>query len=128
MSGSRVNDRERGRIVDAYKRGLPMTQVAKIVGRTPQTVKRQLEVANQPVRRPRTDIDPDEVVRLYEKELLSLRQIARRLGVSYGTVHRIVADKATMRPPGGDSRGEHRELLEGDPEEEDHPAAAAGAA
>lgn len=44
--------------------------------------------------------DPDEVARMYEYELLSIREIARRLDKSYGAVHRIVSKHATPRPPG----------------------------
>jgi IS30 family transposase len=45
-------------------------------------------------------MDPDEVVRMYEAELLTIRQIAERLGRSYGAVHRIVSRHATPRSPG----------------------------
>jgi IS30 family transposase len=45
-------------------------------------------------------VDPDEVVRMYETELLSIREIAKRLGRSYGAVHRIVATHTTPRSPG----------------------------
>jgi hypothetical protein len=45
-------------------------------------------------------IDPDEVVRMYEAELLSIREIAKRLGGSYGAVHRMVSTHATPRSPG----------------------------
>ena len=127
MSGRRVKPRERRKIVEIYKKGLTIPEVAKIVGRTPQTVKRHLEAADVPVRQSRTGVDPKEVVRLYTKEMLSLRQINRRLGVSYGTVHRIVANSEAMRPP--TSRAEHRQLREEPAEEDDgKPAAAAGAA
>jgi hypothetical protein len=43
-------------------------------------------------------LDPAEVVRLYEMELMSIREIAKRFGRSYGAVHRIVAAQATPRP------------------------------
>jgi IS30 family transposase len=45
-------------------------------------------------------IDPAEVVRMYESELLSIREIAKRLGRSYGAVHRIVSTQATPRSSG----------------------------
>jgi hypothetical protein len=45
-------------------------------------------------------IDPDEVVRMYEAELLSIREIARRLDRSYGSVQRIVSTQSTPRFPG----------------------------
>lgn len=48
----------------------------------------------------RRKIDPHEVVRMYEVELLSIREIAKRLGRSYGAVHRIVSRHATPRSPG----------------------------
>jgi hypothetical protein len=45
-------------------------------------------------------MDPAEAVRMYESELLSIREIAKRLGRSYGAVHRMVATHTTPRSRG----------------------------
>jgi hypothetical protein len=47
-----------------------------------------------------TPPDRAMVVRLYEVDQLSYRQIARRVGTSYGTVQRIIATDSTPRPSG----------------------------
>lgn len=55
----------------------------------------------------RTASDPDmvaRVVRMYDEEKLSIRQIATRLGSSYGTVHAIVSQHTKPRPRGGNRR------------------------
>lgn len=45
------------------------------------------------------------MVRLYTKEKMSIRVIARELGYSYGTVHRhLVLAQVTLRPRGGRRR------------------------
>ena len=52
-----------------------------------------------------TGADPDKVVQLYDVELLSIRAIAKRLGMSYGAVQRIVSTHTTTRPNGRPGKG-----------------------
>jgi hypothetical protein len=47
-----------------------------------------------------TRADPTKVLRLYDVERLSIRAIAKRLGVSYGSVHRIVSTRTVPRSDG----------------------------
>lgn len=96
---------ERVRIARAYGRGLSKREVGKIHGRSASTVARHLERADVETRESTPVADVDEVVRLYNDEELSIREIARKLGVSYGTIHRIASTHADIRPRGGDSRG-----------------------
>jgi DNA invertase Pin-like site-specific DNA recombinase len=98
MSGSHVDAVERRRIVSHYKSGLNMTTVGRIVGRSPQTVRRQLEKAEVPIRSNSVEVDPEQVIKLYET--MSLRAVAKKTGVSYGTVHRIVTNAGKIRARG----------------------------
>jgi transposase-like protein len=50
-------------------------------------------------------IDPAEAVRLYNDEQMTIRQIAKKIGVSYGSVHRTLSERTTLRPRGGPQRG-----------------------
>ncbi|HEX6472265.1 MAG TPA: hypothetical protein VF069_24450 [Streptosporangiaceae bacterium] len=49
--------------------------------------------------------DPEEIVRLYDVELLSIREIAKRLRMSYGAVQRIVSGNTTPRSNGARAPG-----------------------
>lgn len=104
MSGSHVQPQERNRIARAYQSGLSLAEVGQVIGRSTTTVRRALSREEVPVRKTRVDVDPEEVVRMYDKEKMSMRQIGRRLNVSYGTVHRIVSANTTPRTRGGHTR------------------------
>jgi DNA-directed RNA polymerase specialized sigma24 family protein len=57
---------------------------------------------------PNSPIDTREVVRLYLEEKLSVREIATRLGSSYGRVYGILRNRVIMRM--SDGRGPRRSM------------------
>ncbi|HEU5160753.1 MAG TPA: hypothetical protein VFU43_27395 [Streptosporangiaceae bacterium] len=77
-----------------------------------------------------SEIDPEEVVRMYESELLSIREIVKRVGGSYGVVHHIISTRSTPRstgyrarnggetPPCGTKRAYQRHLDRGEEPDE----------
>jgi GntR family transcriptional regulator len=70
-----------------------------------------------------TDIEIDEVVRLYDERKWSVRDIADRFGCSYGRIYRILRTHAVMRKPGSPRQNVdrlqitaimHRHIITGD--------------
>src|SRR5256885_16028456 len=53
-----------------------------------------------------TQIDTQEIVRLYVEEELSVREIATRYGRSYGKIYGLLRKRVIMRPSNG--RGPRR--------------------
>lgn len=98
MSGTRVRTRERTKIVRLYGTGMSVAEVAAECQRDDDTVRRQLDRAGIPLRgTPPAVIDIPEAVRIYQQEHASVRDIAARYGVGYGTAHRALSDNTTLR-------------------------------
>lgn len=89
---------------DLYLAGLSLRQIGAEVNLDRETIRRELQAAGV-TRRPRghpADTSHDETcVRLYAQERLSIRQIARHLGIDFSAVHRALKRTRTpLRPPG----------------------------
>lgn len=106
---------ERAQIVGLYRTGLPISQVAHRVRRSPYAVRCALVAADVPRRRANQPTIPvterSEMVRLYTVDRLSTYDIAARLGRSQSTVWGILVDADVPRRPGGwpkDASTHHR--------------------
>ena len=100
MTNRSMPAKVKARIVELYRAGWGGSRIQKETGVSPRTVLRVVAQAGVPVRHgPRLRIDEktqDEIVRLYEQGL-SLRRIARRLGLSEAGVRGILSRKH-LRP------------------------------
>lgn len=77
-----------------------ISETARRHRRSEKTVTRHLRAEGVKITPRRLDLDSGRIVRMYVEGRLSLRAIAARVGVSYGTVHRVIADAGVMRRRG----------------------------
>lgn len=84
-----------------------VSETARRCGRSLKTVTRHLRAAGVTIKPRRLEIDEEKIVKLYRDDRLSLRVIAARTMLSYGTVHRVVSEARVMRKRGSESRGVH---------------------